>query len=851
MLIDRFVRALSQAYTRTFEVRSCGTVDVKHLPHLFVSVTLLGSLSGPAWADVRDLCSDRSVNGTLECMYRPHIIEPFRYSATGPYETTTFYLDEQAAKDEMGALIAARCSGCCDAGRLVSESAWRNSGSGPSLAWKPDIEGGALKDLTYSFSRSCQTPQTVSSLLAKSRNAFCEKGWTHQYLADETLCTRPVRNQECLVGHPIALPSLAKVFREEDYASPASPALRFVRHYRSDGYSYPRQFTGNLWLGLGSPWTHNYSGAIVATPQSVWIMWGAARPQHFQLDSGSTFPRLLSPLRMSQQARLVEFSPGSFGYYTPDNELVLFHGGLPTAVVQATGRTVNVSYGPLGIAAAQDASGRRLEFGYDEMGHVTSLTDPSGATIHYDHKPPRLDGRGFGGDNTAFTSLFRVRFQDGRSVEYRSPDWDHLTTATTSWATRITSVIDELSAEYKRIIYSSDGTVLSSELAGGVGRHSIVNGGVSDPLGAVRRYAFLSAADGSAAPSAVYQPAGSGCAASNTNIAYDSNGNVASREDFNQQRICYVNDLSRNLEAMRVEGLAGGTTCSTVTAGGAALPAGSRKISTQWHPDWRLPTRLAEPSRITTSVYNGQPDSFAGGAVASCAPADALLPDGKPIAVLCRQVVQATTDTNGSQGFSATLQAGVADSEHKWTYNRWGQVLTHDGPRADVNDVTTYAYYSDISFTGSGAEAVGHTQGDLQSVTNAAGQVTQYTKYNKHGQLLESIGPNGVVTTHTYDLRQRLLSTTEAGQTTTYTYDAAGQLTRITWPDASYLGYEYDPAHRQTAVFDHLGNRIEYTLDNAGNRIAENVKDPGGLLSRQLSRSLDALGRVQQTTGRE
>jgi YD repeat-containing protein len=100
-------------------------------------------------------------------------------------------------------------------------------------------------------------------------------------------------------------------------------------------------------------------------------------------------------------------------------------------------------------------------------------------------------------------------------------------------------------------------------------------------------------------------------------------------------------------------------------------------------------------------------------------------------------------------------------------------------------------------------------------------------------------------------LRLRLLSSTVAGQTTSYSYDAAGQLLRITWPDASYIGYEYDPAHRQTAVFDNLGNRIEYMLDNAGNRIAEIVKDPSGALARTLSRSIDALGRVQQGTGRQ
>jgi hypothetical protein len=53
------------------------------------------------------------------------------------------------------------------------------------------------------------------------------------------------------------------------------------------------------------------------------------------------------------------------------------------------------------------------------------------------------------------------------------------------------------------------------------------------------------------------------------------------------------------------------------------------------------------------------------------------------------------------------------------------------------------------------------------------------------------------------------------------------------------------------AVLDNKGNRIDYTLDNLGNRTAEKVKDPGGVLSRALGRSIDALGRIQQVTGRE
>jgi len=267
-----------------------------------------------------------------------------------------------------------------------------------------------------------------------------------------------------------------------------------------------------------------------------------------------------------------------------------------------------------------------------------------------------------------------------------------------------------------------------------------------------------------------------------------------------------------------------------------------------WHPDWRLEAKVAEPGHITTKVYNGQPDPFNGNATSSCAPSTALLPDGKPIAVLCKQVEQATADADGHLGFTASLQSGVANRVQSWTYNSYGQALTAKDP---LNNTTTYAYYSDTSFSGTDPNAVGHTIGDLQTVTNAAGQVITYGQYDKHGNLLQSTDPNGVVTSNSYDLRQRLLSTSVGGQTTSYTYDAIGQLTQVTAPDGSCIGYEYDAAHRPTAVKDNLGNRIEYVLDNAGNRTGQSVKDPSGALARTLARSMDALGRVQQTTGRE
>jgi YD repeat-containing protein len=224
------------------------------------------------------------------------------------------------------------------------------------------------------------------------------------------------------------------------------------------------------------------------------------------------------------------------------------------------------------------------------------------------------------------------------------------------------------------------------------------------------------------------------------------------------------------------------------------------------------------------------------------------LPDGKPIVVLCKQVEQATTDADGGSGFAAAVDATVEARVSRWTYNQFGQMLTAVDA---LNRTTTYTYYSDTAFTGTDPNAVGHTRGDLQTVINAAGHLTQYTQYDKLGNWLQMVDPNGVVTSRTFDLRQRLLTADVGGRLTRYEYWPAGMLKRLEQPDGSYVSYEYDDAQRLVAVSDNVGSRIEYTLDNAGKRTGEYVKDPGGNLRKALQRSIDALGRVQQVTGRE
>jgi RHS repeat-associated protein len=258
-----------------------------------------------------------------------------------------------------------------------------------------------------------------------------------------------------------------------------------------------------------------------------------------------------------------------------------------------------------------------------------------------------------------------------------------------------------------------------------------------------------------------------------------------------------------------------------LTSGGASTPL-TRTITTAWHPTFRLPTQIAEPLRKTTNFYD--PDGTQCGARGA----------------LCSRTVQATTDPNGSQGFSAT----ATGSPRIWsyTYNAKGRPLTVDGPRTDVSDVTTFTYYADN-------DADFGKRGNLATITNAAGHLTSITAYTAHGQPLTIVDPNGMITTLVYDARQRLNSRNVGGETTSYDYDNAGQVTKVTLPDASFLAYDYDDAHRLIEISDNAGNRIVYTLDAMGNRTQEEVRDPANALAQKRSRVYNSLNQLFQELG--
>ncbi len=192
--------------------------------------------------------------------------------------------------------------------------------------------------------------------------------------------------------------------------------------------------------------------------------------------------------------------------------------------------------------------------------------------------------------------------------------------------------------------------------------------------------------------------------------------------------------------------------------------------------------------------------------------------------------------------FAALISLNInAQQTTSYTYNAAGQVLTEDGPRTDVIDVTTHTYNS---------------QGYVATTTNALSQTTTFNNYDLNGNLLSMTDQNGVISEFTYHDRGWLLSSRVKHPTnstldavTTYGYDAIGQLISTTLPNGVNLQYEYDDARRLVAIKNSLNERIEYTLDAAGNRTQHVIKNSSGTITYSVNNVFDELSRVMNVLG--
>ena len=66
----------------------------------------------------------------------------------------------------------------------------------------------------------------------------------------------------------------------------------------------------------------------------------------------------------------------------------------------------------------------------------------------------------------------------------------------------------------------------------------------------------------------------------------------------------------------------------------------------------------------------------------------------------------------------------------------------------------------------------------------------------------------------------------------------AGDVTKVTLPDGSFLLYAYDDARRLAVIANQIGEKIEFAYDLARNVTQQVTKDSGGTTKRTQTRKV-------------
>ena len=521
------------------------------------------------------------------------------------------------------------------------------------------------------------------------------------------------------------------------------------------------------------------------------------------------------------------YRPTTFRYTDPYG--VVYTMGADGALKSIQDRNNNVlTFTPGGIVS--EPSGQTVSFTRDAQGRITKILTP--AQFEYDY---------------AYDA-------SGNLVTVTQPPQNTFTqvfTYTYDGAHRLLTMTDP-AAHQKKSTYDAAGRVASS----------------TDAIGNVTRYAY----DVPGHTAATMYP--------DTGVVtdkFDDNGMLLVRTDQLGRTTTHVYDASRN-EIKRTNALGettsyaydgngnqialttarGETTVATYNAFSEALtktdPVGNTTTIT--YDNKGVPTRVSDSLgllALVTSSEMGLPISVtdaAGNKILMSYDASGNLTERTDR--LGRQTASGY-DAMGRKTGTVDARGGVTayaydqDGDLTFTQNPlgFGPLIRYDAGRnvqqiQDVNggvargDEFTYDAENRLIATlhDDDRSTIRQTldfRGNPLTRTDEAGNTTSY-KYDLAGQLVKTIYPDGTFTTQTYDARGRLQSKTdERGNTTTFAYqpgcDCNDRLTAVTDPLGRTTSTTYDRMGRKTSVTDANGHQTVYVYDLRGHLVETDYPD--------------------------
>ncbi|MCD9030432.1 DUF6531 domain-containing protein [Luteimonas sp. Y-2-2-4F] len=662
--------------------------------------------------------------------------------------------------------------------------------TGPDLEGREEARNYRANRQLLASNGDC-IPYPGPAYTMRSRRLQCPVLYT-EWDDDHQACVRPdvvayltgpVQPDECATGNPCDVQTGDKSQPEKDFDL---GWVQFVRTFRSSQVARDSNF--------GRGWSHSHDVRL------------SVNQNHALLSEGSGLQR---PFRRVGASYLAADASGDRITAEPAGGWTLYAADRAVAF-DAEGR----------IARSTHEDGTFLDYAHDAAGRLETITHSSGRQLEFLYFGSTryasmdailLDGRwlAFYGydedivDQLVFVGMAGNHYRDYYYEDERFPYF-------------LTGIIDERGNRYSWFEYDASGRVVASYHDGGADGIALAYGPtatvVTDALGAQTTYDLTPHAAGSPKVSAVT----------------DADGTLT--QEYLDAASDFRRRLARSVDRTGVETRHAYT---EATDNGVPVRVHTIREAVDLPQERTIVVRTAIDSNRVLSVEQG----------------------GQRVETLRnarhQPLEMRTTDLASGQARTTTYAyCEAADAATPGsTCPQVGLLKSVDGPRSDVADTLAYSYYpADDAGCATGGYC-DFRKGDLWKTTNGLGQVREVVAYDDAGREW-AVQANGVMTVYAYTPRGWLSGVRVWGETAAddrtleFAYWPTGQIRRVTEPDGAWTEYDYDPAQRLVAIRDNAGNAIDYTLDLAGNRLAEDTSDAGGTLRRTLSRVYDQLGRL-------
>jgi RHS repeat-associated protein len=631
-----------------------------------------------------------------------------------------------------------------------------------------------------------------------------------------------------------------RTYESTDFGMPGrNLLLAFTRAYNSL-YSYDE-------APLGYGWTHSYNIHLYDNNNTVTIYWGNGSQDSFTLNGTTYVPN------PGNYDKLVKINTNTYTITKKDQTVYTLVRIIPndmkiparlSTIQEKNGNTITCNYNSDGdLYQIVDTVGRTLALTYDAQHRITNITDPISRNVQftYDAVGDVVSSRDARGNMTQYKydsnaenahRMIEITKPRGNKVNMVYNDSHRVVSQNVGNAANSVSFNYDGAPGQTRITYPS-----TPNSPGGNVYHShdenyrltsvtdpdnkTASWAYTDPLNAMKPSSF---SDKKGCPSNyTYDERGNmltvtDCLNHFWTYTYDEKNNLRTSKDPQNHTVTYEYDPNGNLK--KIIDAAGNQTTMTYTPYGqleTVTNANGHTTTYTYDTQGNL-TRITDPEGNQTNyTYDAagrkisMTDANSHTTTYDYDNNDNLIKVQPPIGS------PATYDYDTNNNLEAIHFAG---GTVRFTYND-KDLLTSETDQ--LSHTTSYSY-DDLGHLTQKVDANGNTisyyydaLGRLTSTSYPGGTSISST-YDENSNLRTVTDQHGT-STFTYDELNRIKSyiNNYVGKTVGYDYDADGNRTKITYPDAKEVIYIYDENNRLETVRDWLGGITRYEYDPAGN----------------------------------